>query len=87
MESTSETKQFPVKERQGTCSPGWGTSLFQGSQCEFLRDYTDGGLCPILIDDVLDGPDLIHNGKACSFKIIGKLGEGSYSTVWLGRET
>ncbi|EDN05817.1 predicted protein [Histoplasma mississippiense (nom. inval.)] len=85
MEPTLQPKQYPVKE-QGTSAPGWGTTNFQGSECEFLRDYTDNGLCPVLIDDVLSGSDLIDKGKSCSFRIIGKLGRGSYSTVWLGRD-
>ncbi|EER38187.1 conserved hypothetical protein [Histoplasma capsulatum H143] len=86
MEPTLQPKQYPVKKHQGSKSPGWDTTLFQGSECEFLRDYTDNGLCPVLIDDVLGGSDLIDEGKSCSFKIIGKLGRGSYSTVWLGRD-
>ncbi|KLJ08651.1 hypothetical protein EMPG_15915 [Blastomyces silverae] len=86
MEPTPQPKQYPVKKHQASDSPGWDTTLFQGSECEFLHEYTDGGLCPVLIDDVLAGSDLVHNGKPCSFRIIGKLGRGSYSTVWLGRE-
>ncbi|EGC41060.1 conserved hypothetical protein [Histoplasma capsulatum var. duboisii H88] len=86
MEPTPQPKQYPVKKHQASDSPGWTTTLFQGSECEFLHEYTDSGLCPVLIDDVLGGSDLVHKGKACSFRIIGKLGRGSYSTVWLGRE-
>ncbi|OJD13973.1 serine/threonine protein kinase [Emergomyces pasteurianus Ep9510] len=86
MKPAPQPKQYPVKKRQGSKSPGWGTTLFQGSECEFLHEYTDGGLCPVLIDDVLGGSDLVHNEKTCSFRVIGKLGRGSYSTVWLGRK-
>ena len=91
MESTPHPKQYPVKIRQDSPSPGWATTLFQGSECEYLRDYTDGGLCPVHIDDVINGSDLLRGEedeeRTCSFRIIGKLGRGSYSTVWLGRET
>ncbi|KKZ63268.1 hypothetical protein EMCG_02388 [[Emmonsia] crescens] len=86
MDPTLQPKQYPVKKHQASNSPGWGTTLFQGSECEFLHEYTDNGLCPVLIDDLLSGSDLVHKGKPCSFRIIGKLGRGSYSTVWLGRE-
>ncbi|KAK2766912.1 hypothetical protein FQN54_006227 [Arachnomyces sp. PD_36] len=80
-------KQYSVKERQGTSCPGWDTQYFQGSECEYLLDYNEGGLCPVHIDDVFDGSDLIHEGKPCAFRITGKLGRGSYSTVWLARDT
>ncbi|OJD21945.1 serine/threonine protein kinase [Blastomyces percursus] len=87
MDPALQPKQYPLKKRQYSDSPGWDTTYFQGSECEFLREYTDNGLCPVLIGDVLCGSDLVHLGKQCSFRIIGKLGRGSYSTVWLGRET
>lgn len=87
MESTLHPKQYPVKKHQGSDSPGWDTMCLQGSDCEYLHEYTDSGLCPVLIDDILTGSDLVHEGKTCSFRIIGKLGRGSYSIVWLGRET
>ncbi|OAX85558.1 serine/threonine protein kinase [Emergomyces africanus] len=67
------SNQYPVNRHQASYSPGWGTTLFQGSECEFLHEYTDGGLCPVLVDDVLGGSDLVHEdeGKQCSFRIIG----------------
>lgn len=86
MASTPQPKQYPVKRRQNSPSPGWDTTCVQGSDCEFLHEYTDGGLCPVVVDDILTGSDLVHKGKPCSFRIIGKLGRGSYSIVWLGRE-
>lgn len=59
--------------------------------CESLLAYENGGLCPIILGDVLSGVDILQKeegGKdeVCSFKVLGKLGYGSYSTVWLGRE-
>lgn len=85
MALTSQRKQYPVL-RQGSEPPGWDARILQGSNCEFLHEYTGSGLCPIVIDDVLRGSDLVHKGKLSSFRIIGKLGWGSYSTVWLGRD-
>jgi hypothetical protein len=87
LESDQQPEEFPVNRGRGSPSPGWNAALNQGSKCEFPRDYTNDGLCPILIQDKLGGEDLVHNGKECSFEIIGKLGRGAYSTVWLGRET
>lgn len=84
MGSALQREQCPVW-RPGSDSPGWAIAHLQGSDCEFLYEYTDNGLCPVLIDDVLDGLDLVLK-KPCSFKIIGKLGWGSDSTVWLGKE-
>lgn len=72
MDSTIQRKQYPLM-KPGTSSPGWTIPHPQGRDCEFLRAYTDSGLCPVLIDDVLSGLDLVH-GKQCSFRIIGKLG-------------
>ncbi|KAI5860175.1 putative serine protein kinase [Durotheca rogersii] len=47
------------------------------SPCEWVEDYHPGGYHPILLGDVF------NNGQ---YKVIRKLGEGSYSTVWLGRD-
>ncbi|EEP77357.1 predicted protein [Uncinocarpus reesii 1704] len=77
--------QYPVKRRKWDDYPGWTTSLADGPESEMLREYEEGGLCPIVIDDVLSGDDLF-SPQSYSFKIIGKLGWGSYSTVWLGKE-
>ncbi|PGH06801.1 serine/threonine protein kinase [Helicocarpus griseus UAMH5409] len=86
MESTPQPKQYPVKTHGDLVSPCWIQTHLEGSDCEYLINYNEGGLCPVVMDDVLSGSDLIHGEKPCSFKILGKLGWGSYSNVWLGRE-
>lgn len=45
--------------------------------CEWVEDYRPGGYHPVLLGDVF------HDGQ---YKVIRKLGEGSYSTVWLARD-
>lgn len=45
-----------------------------GIACEWAEEYRPGGLHPIQLDDVLDG----------RYRIMRKLGYGSFSTVWLG---
>lgn len=78
------SKQYPIgRVRPGPC---WVSGLLDGSECEHLTDYGEGGLCPVLLGDTLSGQNLLHEKKECSFKVIGKLGAGSFSTVWLGRE-
>lgn len=47
------------------------------SPCEWVEDYHPGGFHPVVLGDVF------HNGQ---YKVIRKLGEGSYSTVWLARD-
>ncbi|KAE8422770.1 kinase-like domain-containing protein [Aspergillus pseudocaelatus] len=42
--------------------------------CEWVEDYRPGGYHPVVLGDVF------NNGQ---YKVIRKLGEGSYSTVWL----
>lgn len=64
--------------------PVWKTRYCDGEDCEWLSAYNPGGLCPVVIGDVLSGPDILHDGEVCSFEVMGKLGHGSYSTVWLG---
>ena len=44
---------------------------------EWIEDYHPGGLHPIHIGDTFDG------GR---YKILRKLGYGSFSTVWLARD-
>jgi len=44
---------------------------------EWIEDYRPGGLHPIHIGDTLDGE---------RYKILRKLGYGSFSTVWLARD-
>lgn len=46
--------------------------------CEWVEDYCPGGHHPVVLGDVF------HDGQ---FKVIRKLGEGSYSTVWLARDS
>ncbi|KAL5356728.1 kinase-like domain-containing protein [Aspergillus floccosus] len=45
--------------------------------CEWVEDYRPGGYHPVALGDVF------NNGQ---YKVIRKLGEGSYSTVWLARD-
>ncbi|KOS37634.1 hypothetical protein ACN38_g11564 [Penicillium nordicum] len=44
--------------------------------CEWVEDYRPGGYHPVVLGDVFNR----------QFKVIRKLGEGSYSTVWLARD-
>ena len=41
--------------------------------CEWVEDYRPGGYHPVVLGDVFNR----------QYKVIRKLGEGSYSTVWL----
>ncbi|KAJ5356043.1 hypothetical protein N7517_010652 [Penicillium concentricum] len=43
--------------------------------CEWVEDYRPGGYHPVVIGNVLN-----------QYKVIRKLGDGSYSTVWLARD-
>lgn len=47
------------------------------SPCECIEDYRPGGYHPVHLGDVF------HDGQ---YKIIRKLGDGAYSTVWLARD-
>jgi len=47
------------------------------SPCEWIEDYRPGGYHPVHLGDVF------HDGQ---YKIIRKLGDGAYSTVWLARD-
>lgn len=47
------------------------------SLCEWVEDYRPGGYHPVLLGD------MFNDGQ---YKVIRKLGEGSYSTVWLARD-
>ncbi|KAK2760275.1 hypothetical protein FQN54_002343 [Arachnomyces sp. PD_36] len=79
MESTLPRKQYPVL-KPGSTSPGWGGP--QSSDCESLRDYTDSGLCPVLLDDVLSGLDLMHNERPDSGQYLAlKVLRLQYSTL------
>lgn len=46
------------------------------SPCEWVEDYRPGGYYTVLLGDIF------NDGQ---YKVIRKLGEGSYSTVWLAR--
>ncbi|KAJ5796094.1 uncharacterized protein N7518_004634 [Penicillium psychrosexuale] len=46
------------------------------SPCEWVEDYRPGGYHPVVLGDVFNQ----------QYKVIRKLGEGSYSTVWLARD-
>ena len=54
---------------------------FKGSgiipPCEWVEDYRPGGYHPVHLGDTF------HNGQ---YKVIRKLGDGAYSTVWLARD-
>ena len=43
------------------------------SPCEWVEDYHPGGYHPVHLGDVFNN----------QYKVLRKLGEGSYSTVWL----
>ncbi|KAM0665997.1 hypothetical protein ACQRIU_005341 [Beauveria bassiana] len=47
------------------------------SPCEWIEDYRPGGYHLVLLGD------LFNDGQ---YKVIRKLGEGSFSTVWLARD-
>ncbi|KAM3524579.1 hypothetical protein NHJ13051_004448 [Beauveria bassiana] len=47
------------------------------SPCEWIEDYRPGGYHPVLLGDLFD------DGQ---YQVIRKLGEGSFSTVWLARD-
>ncbi|KAK5655244.1 hypothetical protein OQA88_5811 [Cercophora sp. LCS_1] len=47
------------------------------SPCEWIEAYRPGGYHPVHLGDVF------HDGQ---YKVIRKLGDGSYSTVWLARD-
>jgi hypothetical protein len=53
----------------------WGFKTIT-SPCEWVEDYRPGGYHPVLLGDVF---------KNSQYKVIRKLVEGSYSTVWLAR--
>jgi hypothetical protein len=45
-----------------------------GATCEWAEEYCPGGFHPVNLGDTF------HQNK---YKVIRKLGDGSYSTVWL----
>lgn len=45
--------------------------------CEWVEDYRPGGYHPVHLGDIF------NNGQ---YKVIRKLGDGSYSTAWLARD-
>ncbi|KAM0542287.1 hypothetical protein ACHAPJ_012852 [Fusarium lateritium] len=47
------------------------------SPCEWIEDYRPGGYHPVSLGDVF------NDGQ---FKVLRKLGDGAYSTVWLARD-
>ncbi|KAJ7277019.1 kinase-like domain-containing protein [Mycena rebaudengoi] len=58
--------------------------LFVGPECEeyeFSQSYAPGGLCPVKLGDLV-GP-----GTPPRYRIIFKLGFGSFSTVWLAHDS
>jgi serine/threonine protein kinase len=49
-----------------------------GATCECAEEYCPGGFHPVNLGDAF------HGGK---YRVIRKLGDGSYSTVWLAVST
>lgn len=47
------------------------------SPCEWAESYHPGGYHPVHLGDVF------NNGR---YKVMRKLGQGAYSTVWLARD-
>ena len=45
--------------------------------CEWVEDYRPGGYHPVVLGEIF------NNGQ---YRVMRKLGEGSYSTVWLARD-
>ncbi|EEH11154.1 conserved hypothetical protein [Histoplasma capsulatum G186AR] len=74
-----------VKRRPGSPTPGWFTRGPDGYNSESLSVYEHGDFCPVLLGDVKGGQDLLQSGNTISFKIVAKLGYGSFSTVWLAK--
>ncbi|GBF63658.1 serine/threonine-protein kinase [Trichophyton mentagrophytes] len=76
-------QEYPIGDADAG-KPRWVQEYCDGELCEGIREYSYGqsGLCPVLIGDILGGKNM-QDGKNCSFEVIGKLGHGSYSTVWL----
>ncbi|KAK2758254.1 hypothetical protein FQN54_004099 [Arachnomyces sp. PD_36] len=80
--------QYPVKVTRFGPGSGWYSKLPNGMNCESLLKYECGGFCPIVHGDILSGQDLLQQQKTVrSFTIIGKIGHGSYSTVWLAKDS
>jgi hypothetical protein len=48
---------------------------------ESISRYTLGGLCPIQLGSILGPPQ-----AAPQYRIVGKLGHGAFSTVWLDHD-
>ncbi|EFE43922.1 hypothetical protein TRV_01301 [Trichophyton verrucosum HKI 0517] len=76
-------QEYPIGDVDAG-QPRWVQEYCDAELCEGIREYSYGqaGLCPVLIGDILGGKNM-QDGKNCSFEVIGKLGHGSYSTVWL----
>ncbi|KMP03640.1 hypothetical protein CIRG_03332 [Coccidioides immitis RMSCC 2394] len=67
---------------------GWRLRGLNGYHSETIEKYVHNFWCPIVVGDVLCGDNLLQPGQEpCSFRILGKLGFGAYSTVWLGWDT
>ncbi|KAK8037640.1 CMGC/SRPK protein kinase [Apiospora marii] len=60
-----------------TSSDGEPRVVWTFPPCERIEEYRPGGFHPVHIGDVF------HDGQ---YKVLRKLGEGSFSTVWLARD-
>ena len=54
---------------------------------EDITYYFPGGYHPIFIGDVLSASADSENNESCQYRIMHKLGYGSYSTVWLAKKS
>lgn len=54
---------------------------------EDITYYFPGGYHPIFIGDVLSASADSENNESCQYRIMHKLGYGSYSTVWLEKKS
>ncbi|KAF7320970.1 Dis1-suppressing protein kinase dsk1 [Mycena chlorophos] len=53
---------------------------------ENVEDYEPGGLLPVKLGDILVPGDSESNIHTLRFRILGKMGYGAFSTVWLARD-
>lgn len=66
-------KTFPQSFRLAPLSPPESHSFWEEDS---FNDFAKGNYCPVNIGDILD----------TRYQVVGKLGFGSYSTVWLAHD-